>query len=168
MGVKIIHVIAGQTLWDIAVQEYKAAEAVFLVLMANRDVVGGITEELEPGMPLKIIPWDATGLSTSSTGSDAGYAASFMHWVSLAGQRSGRVQFRTTGNMLQWKYDYETSWKDLYAIAGGNIEFGSKSSSMDAGTLFDMSIDDDYLYVCVVTGDSGEAKWKQTPLRITM
>lgn len=146
------------------------AEAVFLVLMANRDVVGSITEELEPGMPLKIMPWDAsTGSATgASTGSDTGYAAAFMHWVALAGQRSGRVQFRTTGNMLQWKYDYETTWKDLYAIAGGNIEFGGKSSSMDAGTLFDMSIDDDYLYVCVETGESGEAKWKRTPLKITM
>lgn|SRR5574343_123395 len=165
VSAKIIHVIANQSLWDIAMQEYKAAEAVFLVFMANRDVLGSITEELEPGMPLKILPWNA---STPSTGSDTGYAASFMHWVALAGQKSGKVQFRTTGNMLQWKYDYETTWKDLYAIAGGNIEFGSKSSSYDAGMLFDMSVDDDYLYVCVETGESGEAKWKRTPLKITL
>ena len=41
---------------------------------------------------------------------------------------------------------------------------GAKSSATDEGTLWDMSIDDDYLYICVKTGTVGNAIWKKTVL----
>jgi len=44
------------------------------------------------------------------------------------------------------------------------IGSGAKYSSTDAGTLNQLSLDDDYLYICVETGTAGSAKWKKTPL----
>jgi hypothetical protein len=44
------------------------------------------------------------------------------------------------------------------------IGWGARTSSNDAGTLTDMSLDDDYLYVCVFTGIAGEARWKKALL----
>lgn len=41
------------------------------------------------------------------------------------------------------------------------ISEGAKSSSTDAGTLGDISVTDDYLYVCTQTGTAGNAIWKK-------
>ena len=56
-----------------------------------------------------------------------------------------------------------------YALADGSrasyfIPFATKQSSVDAGALGEMSIDDDYLYVCVVAGGAGAATWKRTAI----
>jgi hypothetical protein len=40
---------------------------------------------------------------------------------------------------------------------------GAKTNA-DAGTKGQLSITDDYLYVCVLTGAAGAAKWKRVPL----
>lgn len=55
-------------------------------------------------------------------------------------------------------------WNDLVAYSAFNITFGAKSSASDAGDLFQMAIDDDYLYICVLAGTAGNAKWKRTVL----
>jgi hypothetical protein len=41
---------------------------------------------------------------------------------------------------------------------------GDRYSSTDAGTINQISIADDYLYICVKTGTAGNAIWKKTPL----
>ena len=78
--------------------------------------------------------------------------------------RAGKIQLRVQNNWLQWKYDYEIAWKNLYAIPTFDIEYATKSSSIHAGNLFDIAIDDDFLYVCVEAGDEGNARWKRSPL----
>jgi len=40
--------------------------------------------------------------------------------------------------------------------------FGEKKTGVDAGKLGQMSIDDDYVYICVVEGEAGVAVWKKT------
>ena len=63
-------------------------------------------------------------------------------------------------------YDVEESW--LYIGKQKNSIFaGSKSSSIDAGDFGDMSLTDDYLYVCVTQGTAGNAIWKKVPLFAT-
>lgn len=48
------------------------------------------------------------------------------------------------------------------------IGAGAKSTATDAGTVNDLSLTDDYLYVCVQTGTAGNAKWKKTPLSVAI
>lgn len=47
------------------------------------------------------------------------------------------------------------------------VSYGSKSSAVDAGTLGELSVDDDYLYICVVAGGAGSATWKRLALMIS-
>jgi|LSQX01.2.fsa_nt_gb hypothetical protein len=163
-NIKIIHVAEGQTIWDIALQEYQNPEAVFIVYLANRDVLSSITHELEANMPLRILPYvDEIVMQTDDSLSLA-YAAGFMHWMACGGTTAGKVQFRVKDNMLQWKYEHETTWNNLYALPSFEIEYATKSSSVHAGNLFDIAIDDDYFYVCVEAGASGQARWKRSPL----
>ena len=42
--------------------------------------------------------------------------------------------------------------------------YGPKYSAVDGGELFDMSVDDDYLYICVQSGTPGNAVWKRTSI----
>lgn len=44
------------------------------------------------------------------------------------------------------------------------LQSGDKSSSLDAGTIKDISLGDDYLYICTQTGTAGNAIWKKIPL----
>lgn len=39
---------------------------------------------------------------------------------------------------------------------------GAKSSASDAGLFGEISIDNDYLYVCVQSGEAGSAIWKKS------
>ena len=48
-----------------------------------------------------------------------------------------------------------------------SIFAGSKSSSNNSGVVGDMSITDDYVYICVSTGNVGNAIWKKIPLFAT-
>lgn len=47
------------------------------------------------------------------------------------------------------------------------VDTGEKTSASDAGTFGEMSIVDDYLYMCVQTGTVGNAIWKRAPLFAT-
>lgn len=59
---------------------------------------------------------------------------------------------------------HESTYNHAKIETSAQIKTGEKSSLIDAGTKGDISITDDYLYVCVVTGDAGEAVWKKTIL----
>ena len=52
----------------------------------------------------------------------------------------------------------EQEWLDSIAI---DILTGAKSSAIDAGTFGDISLTDDYMYVCTQTGTAGNAIWKK-------
>ena len=50
--------------------------------------------------------------------------------------------------------------------AGGiTIGYGSKYSALDAGFLLEISVDDDFMYICVEAGAVGNARWKRVPLK---
>jgi len=44
---------------------------------------------------------------------------------------------------------------------------GEKKTGVDAGTIGQMSITDDYLYICVLSGEIGIAIWKKSVLFAT-
>jgi len=45
-----------------------------------------------------------------------------------------------------------------------SIGDGARYSSVHAGELKQLSMDDDYLYICTTAGTAGNAVWKKTPL----
>ena len=52
-------------------------------------------------------------------------------------------------------------------FVSGLIPEGEKSSAIHAGTFGEMSLSDDYLFLCVKTGTAGNAIWKRTILHQT-
>ena len=54
--IKQVRVKAFQTIFDIAIQEYQNAEAVFAIMMANLDKISSITQDLIPGDILIVWP----------------------------------------------------------------------------------------------------------------
>lgn len=50
--------------------------------------------------------------------------------------------------------------------AGLVVTNGSKYSAIDEGQLNNISIDDDFIYICVQSGTAGNAKWKRAPLQL--
>lgn len=58
-------------------------------------------------------------------------------------------------------------WYDTSEADEGIIGYGSKYSATHAGRLKQMSIDDDYLYICVSAGQPGYARWKRVALSQT-
>jgi hypothetical protein len=76
------------------------------------------------------------------------------------------------------KFTYKTPYKFMVTQSGlakgdkgdtGEIAFttGAKSTATDAGTFGDVSLTDDYVYVCVQTGTTGNAIWKKAVLFAT-
>ena len=67
------------------------------------------------------------------------------------------VQEGYEGTLEEWLDSLSVQKKD-----------GAKSSAVDAGTRWDMSLveteEADYLFICVKTGVAGEAVWKKTVL----
>ena len=55
-------------------------------------------------------------------------------------------------------------------VWAADVVYGSteKKTGIDAGYLGEISITDDYLYVCVLAGIAGEAKWKKLPMFISI
>lgn len=47
------------------------------------------------------------------------------------------------------------------------IPEGEKATDTNSGTFGEMSLTDDYLFVCVKTGTAGSAIWKKSPLHQT-
>ena len=53
------------------------------------------------------------------------------------------------------------------SFSSGNIGYGTKVTGVDPGSLFQLSIDDDFLYVCVIGGIVPTAVWKRVALNRT-
>ena len=52
-------------------------------------------------------------------------------------------------------------------FVSGLVPEGEKQSATHAGTFGEMSLSDDYLFLCVKTGTAGNAIWKRTSLHQT-
>lgn len=62
------------------------------------------------------------------------------------------------GNELKTEEEY------LASLKGSSVSEGERYSSTSAGTVGEMSVSDDYLYICVASGIAGSARWKKTIL----
>lgn len=80
----------------------------------------------------------------------------------LAGE--GVASGGTTGQYLikNSGTDYDTVWGNLRIS-----QEGAKSSAIDAGSFGEMSLDDDFIHICVVAGGAGSATWKRFQLHLT-
>lgn len=85
MKAKIIRVQVNQSLFDIAIQEYGSAEGVFLIMLANRDVVPNITADIDPGTVLKVWPVKVVRQVVEQTESLAPFLPVIMQWLSMIG-----------------------------------------------------------------------------------
>ena len=56
MVAKLIYVQPGQSLIDLAIQEYKTVRGVYTLLAYNQEKLQSITQELEPGTQLEVRP----------------------------------------------------------------------------------------------------------------
>ena len=53
------------------------------------------------------------------------------------------------------------NWNEAYLFTSTNFGTGERLTGVHAGKLWEMSLDDDYLYVCVLAGNAATAKWKK-------
>jgi len=81
--VKMIIIQAFQSLFDIAIQEYGAAEGVFLIMMANSDKIESITQDLVPGDTLKIWPVQIVEDIVTAEQSLTPYVSILMQWFMM-------------------------------------------------------------------------------------
>lgn len=104
-----------------------------------------------------------------------------------------RVELRSWGAYIQWRYVGQSTWTNLLLIsdietdpvvgaingiikadglgnissATPNIDYqsaastGERSTAVDSGSFGQISITDDYMYVCTKTGTAGNAIWKK-------
>ncbi|GAB1403031.1 hypothetical protein MASR1M74_02090 [Lentimicrobium sp.] len=89
MVAKLIHVQPGQSLIDLAIQEYKATEGMFLLMLANQDVVTSLTVDLEPGTALKVWPVKVVKEMAERTESLTPYLSILMQWIVAVGGGTG-------------------------------------------------------------------------------
>lgn len=84
------------------------------------------------------------------------------------------VEFQMDGDWLQYKKIGGTVWINVLnlrefienVIQESKLPFGSKYSALDPGVVGEVTIDDDFMYVCVESGSAGNARWKRTPLKL--
>lgn len=87
--VKLIYVQPGQTLTDIAIQEYKATEGIFLVMLANQPVITGITMPLIPGTALKIWSIKLVEAVAAESESLVPFLPVLMTWITIINNNTG-------------------------------------------------------------------------------
>jgi hypothetical protein len=74
-----------------------------------------------------------------------------------------RIEFTGDGAYVSRSEDKLTVHMPQFTL---NVPFGAKYSVLNAGTQGEISIDDDFLYVCVESGIAGSARWKRIPLKL--
>lgn len=83
--VKVIYVQPGQSLIDLAIQEYKAVEGMFLLMLANQDIITSLTVDLEPGTALKVWPVKVVQQMAERIESLTPYLSILMQWITAVG-----------------------------------------------------------------------------------
>jgi len=68
---------------------------------------------------------------------------------------------------IEYWYKDGTADGNLVVKQSGSVGSGTKASGVDAGILGELSIDDDYLYICTTGGAIGVAVWKKIALTQT-
>lgn len=101
MKIKRIITQPGQSLLDIAIQEYKATEGMFLLMLANQGVVSSLTADLEPGTELQVWTVKVVQQVVERTESLAPYLSVIMQWIAAVGAGSGAG---TGGNLNDGDY----------------------------------------------------------------
>lgn len=89
MLAKIIYVKRGQSLTDIAIQEYKAVEGMFLVMLANQPTITGITMPLVPGTALKIWSIKLVEAVAAESESLVPFLPVLMTWITIINNNTG-------------------------------------------------------------------------------
>lgn len=89
-------VMRGQTIWDLAIQEYGSVEGVFLLIQDNADQLDSLDDDLVPGQVLRI--------ATPPTDRDMAsyYASNHLHPVSGL-----LVQLGGAFDMQAWSNDFD-------------------------------------------------------------
>lgn len=83
--IKTIKVKAFQSMFDLAIQEYGAAEGVFLVMMANADKLTSITQDIVAGETLNIWPVKLVEDVVINEESLTPYLPILMQWFIMVG-----------------------------------------------------------------------------------
>ncbi len=89
-----IQVKAGQTLFDLAIQEYGTVEGMYLLLLANSNSIEGITADLDPGQELLVWPVHVLQEFIEREEAALAYAGLIMNWlvrIGLSSTGSGSV-----------------------------------------------------------------------------
>lgn len=86
---KTVIVQAGQSLVDLAIQEYAAVEGIFLLMMANQDKVDRITQDLTPGESLVIWPVKMVEDLVALEEGLMPYLPILMQWIVMLGGGGG-------------------------------------------------------------------------------
>ena len=83
---------------------------------------------------------------------------------------SGDVNFTGLSEVTSTSYVVgidTTTGKLSYRTVAYHIPYGIKQTGTDAGILGELSIDDDYMYICVIEGGATVAVWKKIALSQT-
>ena len=89
MLAKIIYVKRGQTLTDIAIQEYKAVEGIFLIMLANQPLITSLTMTLVPGTPLTIWSIKLVEAVAAESESLVPFIPILMTWITIINNNTG-------------------------------------------------------------------------------
>lgn len=84
-----------------------------------------------------------------------------LDFISIAGRENryrGDTEIQAFSKINAW-FSFLLDYIDTQAL-----EYATKSSAVDAGSLGQMAYDDDWLYICVVEGAPGSAVWKKTAI----
>lgn len=101
---KIIRVKRGQSLIDIALQEYVATEGIFLLMMANQGVITSVTMPLVPGTPLTV--WSIKLVEAVAAESDSlvPFIPILMTWITIINNNTGGGGGGTGGGLNDGDY----------------------------------------------------------------
>jgi hypothetical protein len=97
MKVKITRVHAGQSLIDLAIQEYGSIEGMFLIMLANRDLILNLTDDIAPGAALKIWPLKVVKQIVTETESLTPFLPTILQWLAMTGGGGSGSGSGTTG-----------------------------------------------------------------------
>ena len=88
--------------------------------------------------------------------------------VTVEVYRKGDIGKSAYQSYLDTTSDDPVLSEEVWAAATQIFGTTEKKTGIDAGYLNEMSITNDYLYICVLGGTAGEAIWKKLPMFISI